>query len=157
MFSHFSYPPEKLLHFLFPVTVAVLQGVPFSSWHKSLCCWNLWLYMVPYSALCRSVYGVGTKRCLPPVLCFLLFSLLSGWTSSLPMPASCLRVRRRQMKQKTWLGSTRRNCCLPALLAEVKELFVHLTRARSWEPLSDCFLDLKKKIQDPGLFFVAVT
>lgn len=34
-----------------------------------------------------------------------------------------------------------------------EELFVYLTRGRSWEHLSDYFLDLQKKIQDPGLFF----
>lgn len=56
--------------------------------------------------------------------------------------------------RKPEFGSTRRSCFLPVLLAEGKELFVHVMWGRSWEPFSNFFLDLKEKIMKPGLFFL---
>lgn len=69
--------------------------------------------------------------------------------------ASLLPMREEEANEAENLSwKHRRSCSLPALLAEGKELLVHLTEGRSWEPFSSYFLNLKKNVMNPGLFFL---
>lgn len=126
--------------------MALLQRVPFSSSHKSWWCWKTSACKLFHFQHFAEVFLMLVPNSAPLQSCVSFHLLPSDSADPLPMPASCLWGRRWQMKQKTWVGSTRRSCFLPALLAEGKELLVHLMWGRSWELFSSSFLDLKQRL-----------
>lgn len=65
---------------------------------------------------------------------------------ALPVPAS----HPHEQGSKAGVEAPGGAALLPALLAEGKELFMHVPRGRSWEHPSG-LLDLKKTIRDVGL------
>lgn len=75
--------------------------------------------MVPFSALCRSIYRVDTKRCLSPVLCFIPFSLLSSWANS--AHASLLPVREEEANKAENLTWKHHEELFPACFAGGRE------------------------------------
>lgn len=133
MFSYFSHPPGKLVHFFFPVAVTVLQLLT-----------PQWFYFHHFAEVCTELVpnSVSLQHCAS------FHSPSSQTGQALPMPASHPHKPSRKREVEAAGGAA----FLPALLAGGKELFVHVPRGRSWEHLSDCLLDLKKKIQNLGLF-----
>lgn len=136
MFSHSSWRPENSVYFLFPDTVALLQGVPFSSSHKrrNLVLWKpLALNGCIFSTLHKCLQSWYQTVSVSSVV---LHSILPPLRQTLsPCQPPAFEGGGGKQSRKPDLEVPNRSCFLPASLAEGKELFVHLTRGRSWEPL----------------------